>query len=99
MSKKIFVGNCSYNVNEAELQSFIESLEISVVSAKVITDRETGRSRGFAFVEVGENEDLTHVINTLNGKELDGRNLTVNEAKQENKRSGGGFKGGRDRRY
>lgn len=99
MNKKIFVGNCSYNVNEAELQSFIESFEINVVSAKVITDRETGRSRGFAFVEVGENEDLTHVINTLNGKELDGRNLTVNEAKQENKRSGGGFRGRGDRRH
>jgi len=67
----------------------------TVVSASVITDRDTGRSKGFGFVEMGTDEEAQAAISALNGKSQDGRNLTVNEARpQENRGGGGGFGGG-----
>jgi RNA recognition motif-containing protein len=95
MGRKIYVGNLSYNVTSSDLEQLFAS-HGSVQSAEVISDRATGRSKGFGFVEMSSDDEATAAINALNGAEHDGRNLTVNEAKpKENKpRSGGGGYGG-----
>lgn len=100
----IFVSNINYSTREESLQDLFSEFG-EVTSAKVITDRETGRSRGFGFVEMSD-EDGKNAIEALNGKELDGKELNVSEAKPredkprrsfDNNRSGGGGYGGGNR--
>src|SRR2546428_8682460 len=97
MSKKIYVGNLSYQTTEGDLTTLFEQVG-QVDSVNVITDRDTGRSKGFAFVEMS-NEDADKAITQLNGTEVNGRTLTVNEARPREERSGnrggGGYGGGR----
>ncbi|NLC57068.1 MAG: RNA-binding protein [Armatimonadetes bacterium] len=96
MAKRIFVGGLSYNTTSAELRQAFEAVG-PVTSADVVTDRETGRSRGFGFVEMQNDEDAATAIRQLEGSELGGRTLTVNEAKERSERGGGrgGYGGGR----
>ncbi len=94
MSKKLFVGGLSWGTTDDGLrQAFQQYGEIS--EAKVIMDRETGRSRGFGFVTFTEGEDATTAISKLDGTTLDGRTIKVNEAQEKSPRTGGGFGGGR----
>lgn len=95
MSKKIYVGNLSYQTTEHDLTTLFEQVG-QVDSVNVITDRDTGRSKGFAFVEMS-NEDADKAIAQFNGTEVNGRALTVNEARPREERSGGrgGYGGGR----
>jgi RNA recognition motif-containing protein len=97
MSKKLYVGNLSFQTTESEITSAFERFG-PVESVSLITDRDTGRSKGFAFVVMNE-EDANKAIAQLNGSELNGRALTVNEAKPMVKRDfgGGGGRRGRDR--
>ena len=90
---KIYVGNLSFNTTESELAAAFEA-HGAVQSANVVMDRETGRSRGFGFVEMSD-DDARAAIAELNGKDLDGRSLTVNEARPREDRGGGGGRGGR----
>ncbi len=94
MNKKLYVGGLPYSVTEDKLQE-IFSAHGSVESARVITDRFTGRSRGFGFVEMSSEEEAQTAIDSLNGSDLEGRSLTVNEARPQENRGGGG--GGGDR--
>ena len=97
MAKKLYVGNLSYNTSDSDLQRLFEEFG-TVDSAQVISDRETGRSKGFGFVEMGSDQEAQAAISALNGKEVDGRALTVNEAKPREERGGGGrggYGGGR----
>ena len=94
MSKKLYVGNLSYSVDNRELESLFAS-HGSVTSANVITDRDTGRSKGFGFVEMDTEQQASAAISALHGKDVDGRNLTVNEARPREERSGSGFGSGR----
>ena len=80
MSKKIYVGNLSYKVTEDDLKDLFAEFG-ALTSVNVITDRETGRPRGFAFVEMDSDDEATKAINSLNGKELQDREIVVNEAK------------------
>src|SRR6516164_6277955 len=91
MGKKLYVGNLPYSVGDSELQRLFEA-HGSVVSAQVIMDRDTGRSKGFGFVEMGSDSEAQAAIADMNGKEVDGRSLTVNEARP--KPEGGGGRGG-----
>ncbi len=96
MSTKLYVGNLPFNTSNDQLQELFASVG-SVESATIIEDRETGRSRGFGFVEMASKEDADTAISELNGKEFDGRELKVNEAKPRENRGfggGGGFGGG-----
>ena len=95
MAKRIFVGGLSYNTTSEGLQAAFEAVG-PVASAEVCTDRETGRSRGFGFVEMQEDGDTAAAIEQLDGTNLDGRTLTVNEARPRAERGGGGggFRGG-----
>jgi cold-inducible RNA-binding protein len=95
MSVKLYVGNLTFNTTEQDLQEQFSRYG-QVGSANIITDRDTGRSRGFAFVELDSKESAQAAIEALNGKELDGRTLTVNEARpREDHNNRGGFGGGR----
>ncbi len=91
MGKKLYVGNLAYGVTDADLQRMFEA-HGTVQSAQVIMDRDTGRSKGFGFVEMGSDQEAQAAIAALSGKEVDGRALTVNEArpKTEGGRGGGG---------
>ena len=91
--KKIFVGNFSFSTTEADLRQWFTAYG-SVESASVVTDRDTGRSRGFGFVEMPNNNEADAAIAALNGRDSGGRPLTVNEARPKTERSGG-FRGGR----
>jgi RNA recognition motif-containing protein len=88
----LYVGNLTYDTSDSDLQRMFEA-HGTVTSAQVITDRETGRSKGFGFVEMGSDQEAQAAINALNGKDVGGRALTVNEAKPREDRGGGG--GGR----
>ena len=92
MGKKLYVGNLSYNTDSSALGELF-SAHGTVQSAEIISDRETGRSKGFGFVEMGSDEEAQAAIAAMNGQEVDGRSLTVNEAKPKEPRSGG-FGGG-----
>ncbi len=95
MGSKLYVGNLSYNTTSSDLEQLF-SQHGSVQSAEVISDRETGRSKGFGFVQMGTDEEAQAAIGALNGQEHDGRPLTVNEAKpREDRPRGGGGGGGR----
>lgn len=93
MSKKLYVGNLTYNVNESDLETLFSQFG-TVQSAQVIVDRDTNRSKGFAFVEMGSDAEAQAAIQGLDGRDHDGRNLTVNEAKPREARPGGGGYGG-----
>jgi RNA recognition motif-containing protein len=89
MGSKLYVGNLSYNVTNSDLEQLC-SAHGTVQSAEVIQDRDTGRSKGFGFVQMGSDAEAQAVISALNGQEHDGRALTVNEAKPREERGGGG---------
>jgi RNA recognition motif-containing protein len=94
LSKKLYVGNLTYNVNETDLEALFTPFG-TVQSAQVIVDRDTNRSKGFGFVEMDSDAQAQAAIQGLNGNEHDGRNLTVNEAKpREARPSSGGYGGG-----
>ncbi|MHC4940948.1 MAG: RNA recognition motif domain-containing protein [Planctomycetota bacterium] len=90
MGTKLFVGNISFEASEQDLQDLFAADGRAVDSVSVITDRETGRPRGFAFVEMGSATDMNAAIDALDGKELHGRALRVNEAHDKPKGGGGG---------
>jgi cold-inducible RNA-binding protein len=95
MNTKLFVGNLSFNTTENDLQDAFAAHGV-VTEAKLMTDRATGRPRGFAFVTMASAEEAQKATDAMNGVNLDGRNLTVNEARPKEERSAGGFRGGRD---
>jgi RNA recognition motif-containing protein len=92
--KNIFVGNLSFGATEDSIRSLFEAYG-TVDRVSVVTDRDTGQARGFGFVEMSVNAEADRAIAGLNGKELDGRALNVNEARPKTERSGGGGGGGR----
>jgi RNA recognition motif-containing protein len=94
MGKKLYVGNLSYDVDSSSLQQLFTA-HGTVESAEVIADRDTGRSKGFGFVEMSTEAEAQAAIAALNGQEHQGRALTVNEAKPKENRGGGGGRGGR----
>jgi RNA recognition motif-containing protein len=94
MGKRLYVGNLSYEVDSSELEKLFAA-QGTVESAQVIADRETGRSKGFGFVEMSNDDQAAAAIAALNGFEHGGRALTVNEARPREERVGGGFGGGR----
>jgi RNA recognition motif-containing protein len=106
MSTKLYVGNLSFNTSASDLEKMFGESG-TVQSTNIIEDRDTGRSRGFGFVEMSSSEEAKAAITALDGKEVDGRNLKVNEAKPQEKRSngggggnyggGGGYGGGKNR--
>jgi len=91
MGRRLYVGNLSFNTTELELREVFSQYG-TVAETKMVTDRETGRPRGFAFVEMGSDQDAKQAIDQLNGRELGGRTLTVNEAQERS--GGGGGRGG-----
>jgi RNA recognition motif-containing protein len=93
MGKRLYVGNLSYEVDSSELEQMF-SAHGSVQSAEVVSDRMTGRSKGFGFVEMGTDEEAQKAIAALNGQQNNGRALTVNEAKPREERPRGGGAGG-----
>ncbi len=94
--KKLYVGNLSYSATEGSIRALFEA-HGAIESVNLITDRDTGRSKGFGFVEMTNDAEAQRAIAALNGKEVDGRALTVNEARPKEERSGGG--GGRRSRW
>src|SRR5437763_13923644 len=89
MGKKLYVGNLTYGTTDRDLEQMFQA-HGTVQSAQVIMDRDTGRSKGFGFVEMGSDQEAQAAIAALSGKEVDGRQLTVNEAKPREDRGGGG---------
>jgi RNA recognition motif-containing protein len=100
MGNKLYVGNLGYGLGDSDLEKLFTTYG-SVRSAQVIKDRDTGRSKGFGFVEMGSDQEAQAAITALNGKEIDGRTLVVNEARPKEGGGGGGRGkggfGGRDR--
>jgi RNA recognition motif-containing protein len=94
MGRKLYVGNLTYGTTDSTLQELF-SAHGTVQSAQVIMDLDTGRSKGFGFVEMGSDQEAQAAIAAMNGKEVDGRALTVNEARPREDRGGGGGGGGR----
>jgi RNA recognition motif-containing protein len=94
MGKKLYCGNLSYNTTSSDLDQMFSEFG-TVKSADVIMDRDTGRSKGFGFVEMNSDQEAQAAIDAINGKEHDGRTLTVNEARPREDRGGGGGGGGR----
>ena len=94
MSKRLYVGGLPYSVDDRSLNSLFATFG-NVISANVIMDRSTGRSKGFGFVEMESNDAASSAIQSLNGSELEGRSITVNEARPMEQRSNGGGGGGR----
>src|SRR6516225_9318853 len=96
MSKRLYVGNLKYTVTSAQLQELFEQFG-TVSSAQVLSDRDTGRSRGFGFVEMANDDEAQAAIEALDGRDHDGRRLTVNEARPRTTGGGGGgggYRGG-----
>jgi RNA recognition motif-containing protein len=93
MGRKLYVGNLTYGVTDESLQEMFAPFG-TVQSAQIIMDRDTGRSKGFGFVEMGSDQEAQAAIAAMNGKEVDGRTLTVNEARPKEDRGGGGGRGG-----
>ncbi len=97
MESKVYVGNLPFGVNAEQLRTLFEEGGHEVLEVKIVMDRDTGRPRGFAFVNMASQEDAQAVINSLNGRDIEGRALTVNMAKEREPRRGG-FGGGGGRR-
>jgi RNA recognition motif-containing protein len=97
VGKKLYCGNLSYSVSSTDLETMFSQFG-TVESAQVISDRDTGRSKGFGFVEMANDGDAQAAIDGLNDQENDGRRLSVNEARPREERRGGGGGGGRGRR-
>ena len=97
MGKKLYVGSLSYDVDDAALREAFSEFG-TVVSADVITDRDTGRSKGFGFVEMSSDQEAKAAIEAMDGKELEGRPIKVNEARPKKEGGRGGFGGGGVRR-
>ena len=93
MGRKLYCGNLSYNVSSSDLNQMFSQFG-TVASAEVIADRDTGRSKGFGFVEMENDQEAQAAIDALNGKPHEGRPLTVNEARPREDRGGGGSRGG-----
>jgi RNA recognition motif-containing protein len=91
--KKLYVGNLAFSTTESDLRNMFAPYG-TVESVSLVTDRDTGRSRGFAFVEMTNDSETAAAISGLNGKDSGGRTLTVNEARPKGERSGGGSRGG-----
>jgi len=94
MGTRLYVGNLSYNVTEPELRDAFAEDGRNVVEVKVVMDRDTGRPRGFAFVEMGSDADASAAMSSLSGREIQGRPINVSEARERAPRSGGGGYGG-----
>jgi cold-inducible RNA-binding protein len=94
MGTRLYVGNLSYNVTEPELRDAFAEGGRNVVEVKIVMDRDTGRPRGFAFVEMGSDDEASAVITSLNGREIQGRPINVSEARARAPRGGGGGGGG-----
>jgi len=91
--KKLYVGNLPFNASEEQLQEWFSQVGVNPSAISLIRDRFTGQSRGFAFIEISNDEDADRAVTSLNGQNFGGRNLVVNEARPQTERSGGG--GGR----
>ena len=98
MGRKLYVGNLAYGVTDSDLEQLFEA-HGTVQSAQVIMDRDTGRSKGFGFVEMGSDQEAQAAIAALSGQQVDGRSLTVNEAKPREAGRGGSGGGGGGRGY
>ena len=98
MANKLFIGSLAWTTTDDSLRDFFATAG-TVVSASVIVDRETNRSKGFGFVEMSSDEEAKKAIDELNGKELDGRAIVVNEARPREERPRGDFGGGGGNRY
>lgn len=99
MGKKLYVGGLSYNTTEESLENLFTQAGV-VESARIITDRETGRAKGFGFVEMSNDSEASRAITMFNGTDFEGRNITVNEARpqaERPQRGGGGYRGGYSR--
>jgi len=94
MGTRLYVGNLPYSADEEQLKTLFSEGGRQVTEVRIVTDRDTGRPRGFAFVEMGSQADADAAVNALNGKDFGGRALTVNEAREQTPRQGGGFGGG-----
>ncbi len=101
MGTKLYVGNLPFNADEHQIRELFSQNGRAVSEVKLVTDRDTGRPRGFAFVEMGSHQDADSAIRDLNGRDFGGRPLKVNEAKASTSGGGGGYGGGRGggRRY
>ena len=93
MSNKLYVGNLSFDTTQTELEAAFGAFG-TVQSINLVTDRDTGRPRGFGFVEMGSDDEATAVVSALDGSDLDGRQIKVNEARERPQRGGGGGGGG-----
>ena len=94
MGSRLYVGNLSWDTTEDTLRAALSEGGRTVRDIHMVTDRETGRPRGFAFAEMGNDQEAQAAIADLDGQELDGRPLTVNEARERQPRGGGGGRGG-----
>jgi cold-inducible RNA-binding protein len=97
MATKLFVGSLAYSINDDQLKELFAAVG-TVVSAQVIMDRDTNRSKGFGFVEMSSEDEVKEAIKQLNGKSVDGRELLVNEARPKEERPAGGGGGGYNNR-
>lgn len=97
MGNRLYVGNLSYDTTDDSLRAAFSEDGRTVTEVQVMTDRDTGRPRGFGFVEMGSEEDAQAAIKALDGSSIDGRNVKVNEAQERKARGGGGGGGGGDR--
>ena len=94
MGSRLYVGNLPFSADEDQVRELFGQNDRTVVEVRLITDRDTGRARGFGFVEMGSEEDAQGAISELNGYSMDGRPLTVNEARERTGGGGGGGGGG-----
>ena len=92
MGTRLYVGNLPFSADETQLRDLFGQNGRTVSEVKLVTDRETGRPRGFGFVEMGSNEDADNAIRALHGHAMDGRQLSVNEARERTGAGGGGFR-------
>jgi RNA recognition motif-containing protein len=92
MGNRLYVGNLPFDATEKQIRSFVEGEGRKVTAVKIVTDRDTGRSRGFAFVDLESAEQAQQAISELNGKDFGGRALVVNEAQDKGPKSGSGFR-------
>jgi len=94
MGTRVYIGNLSFNTNEASLRALCSEGGRTVTKVSIVTDRETGQPRGFAFVDFATEQEAQAAIAAMNGVNLDGRSLNVNEAREREPRGGGGGRGG-----